>query len=128
MKPELMLLVCAVGLTVVQMLIAVVGAQMQVGLPALMGNREGLPHATGWAGRAARAHRNMLENLVLFAALVLVVSVAGRSNGMTVLGAELFVWGRLAFAVIYVIGLPWLRTLAWAVSMIGLVLMFLQVI
>jgi len=128
MKPELTLLVCAVALTVVQMLIAVVGAMLQAGLPALAGNREGMHEPAGWAGRAARAHRNMLENLVLFAALVLVVSVAGRSNGMTVLGAQLFVWGRLAYAVVYLLGLPWLRTLVWVLSMIGLVLMFLQVI
>jgi uncharacterized MAPEG superfamily protein len=127
MKPELILLVCAVGLTVVQMLIAVVGTMLQVGLPALAGNREGLPPATGWAGRATRAHRNMLESLVLFAALVLVVVVAGRSNAQTLLGAQLFLWARLAYAVIYLIGLPWLRTGAWAVSMVGLVLMFVQV-
>jgi uncharacterized MAPEG superfamily protein len=128
MKPELTLLVCAVGLTVVQMVIAVFGAMLQVGLPALAGNRESAPEITGWAGRATRAHRNMLENLVLFAALVLVVSVGGRSNAMTVLGAQVFLWGRLAHAVIYLTGLPWLRTLAWAASMVGLVLMFLQVI
>ena len=128
MKPELTLLVCAVALTVVQMLIAVVGAMLQVGLPALAGNREGMPEPAGWAGRAARAHRNMLESLVLFASLVLVVSVAGRSNGLTVLGAQLFIWARLVHAVVYLIGVPWLRTLVWAVSMIGLVLMFLQVI
>jgi uncharacterized MAPEG superfamily protein len=128
MRPELTLLVCAVGLTVVQMLVAVFGAMLQVGLPALTANREGLPEVTGWAGRAARAHRNMLENLVLFAALVLVVSVAGRGNAQTVLGAELFLWARLAYAIIYVCGIPWLRTLAWAVSMVGLVMIFLQAI
>ena len=42
MKPELMWLLWAVALTVVQMLIAVSGATLQVGLPVLAGNREGL--------------------------------------------------------------------------------------
>jgi uncharacterized MAPEG superfamily protein len=65
----MMLLVWAVLLTFVQMLIAVSGAVLQVGLPTLAGNREGLAACTGWAGRAARAHRNMLESLVQFAAL-----------------------------------------------------------
>ena len=55
MKPELMLLVWAVLLTFAQMLVAVGGATLQVGLPALAGNREGLALCTGWAGRAARA-------------------------------------------------------------------------
>jgi uncharacterized MAPEG superfamily protein len=128
MKPELMLLVWAVLLTFVQMLVAVSGATLQVGLPALAGNREGLAPCTGWAGRAARAHRNMLESLVLFAALVLVAVIAGRTNATTLLGAQLFVWARLVHAVIYVAGIPWLRTVAWLVSVIGLALIFFQLV
>lgn len=128
MKTELLLLVWAVLLTFVQMLVAVMGATLQVGLPSLAGNREGLAPCTGWAGRAARAHRNMLENLVLFAALVLVAVVAGRTNSTTLLGAQLFVWARLAYAVIYVAGIPWLRTAAWLVSVIGLALIFFQLV
>jgi len=98
MKPELTLLVWAVLLAFVQMLVAVGGATLQVGLPALAGNREGLARCTGWAGRAARAHYNMLENLVLFAALVLAAVVAGRTNSTTLLGAQIFLWARVAYA------------------------------
>lgn len=128
MKTELLLLVWAVLLTFVQMLVAVMGATSQVGLPSLAGNREGLALCTGWAGRAARAHHNMLENLVLFAALVLVAVVAGKTNSTTLLGAQLFVWARLAYAVIYVAGIPWLRTAVWLVSVIGLALIFFQLV
>jgi uncharacterized MAPEG superfamily protein len=101
---------------------------LQVGLPTLAGNREGLPEMTGWAGRAARAHRNMLESLILFAVLVLVAHIVGVRNGMTLLGAQLFFWGRVAHAIIYIAGIPWLRTAAWAVSVVGLILIFLQLI
>jgi uncharacterized MAPEG superfamily protein len=125
---ELRLLVWSVGLTILQMLVAVVGAMTQVGLPALAGNREGLPHLTGWAGRANRAHFNMLESLVLFAVLVVAASVVGKINATTALGAELFFWGRVAYAPIYIIGVPWLRTAAWAVSLVGLVLIFTQLL
>ena len=128
MTPELMYLVWSVALTVVLVVIAVSGATLEVGLPRLAGNREGLPEMTGWAGRAARAHRNMLESLVLFAALVLVAQIAGVRNPMTLLGAQLFFWGRVAHAIIYVAGIPWLRTVAWTVSMIGLLLIFLQLV
>ena len=128
MTPELSLLVWAVALAFAQMLVAVSGATLQVGLPSLAGNRDNLPALTGWAGRARRAHRNMLENIVLFAALVLVAHAAGISNAMTLLGAQLFFWGRLAHAVIYVAGIPWLRTAAWAVSAVGMVLIFLQLV
>jgi uncharacterized MAPEG superfamily protein len=128
MKPELMLLVWAVLLAFAQMLVAVGGATLQVGLPALAGNREGLAPCTGWPGRAARAHHNMLESLVLFAALVLVAVVAGKTNSTTLLGAQLFVWARLAYAVIYVAGIPWLRTAVWLVSVVGLALIFFQLV
>jgi len=124
MKPELMLLAWAVLLAFVQMLVAVSGHTLQVGLPALAGNREGLPPATGWAGRAARAHRNMIENLVLFAALVLIAAVAGKTSDMTLLGAQIFFWARLVYALVYLAGVPWLRTGVWFVSVIGLALIF----
>ena len=128
MKPELMLLVWAVVLTVVQMLIAVSGATLQVGLPALAGNRDNLPAFTGWVGRAQRAHHNMLENLVLFAALVLIAVVAGKTNDKTLLGAQIFLWARVAYAAVYLAGIPWLRTGVWFVSVIGLILIFWQLV
>lgn len=128
MKPEMMLLVWAVLLAFVQMLVAVAGATSQVGLPALAGNREGLATCTGWAGRAARAHHNMLESLVLFAALVLVAVAAGKTNANTLLGAQIFFWARLVYAVVYIAGVPWLRTAVWFASIVGLALIFFQLV
>jgi uncharacterized MAPEG superfamily protein len=128
MKPELTLLVWSVVLAFVQVLIAVQGAMMQVGLPALAGNRESLPEITGWAGRAQRAQRNMVENLVVFAALVLVAVVAGKTNDMTLLGAQIFFWARVAYAAVYIAGIPWLRTGVWFVSVIGMILIFAQLL
>jgi uncharacterized MAPEG superfamily protein len=128
MRPELNLLVWAAALTVVQVLVAVMGAFSQVGLMKLVGNREDMPKLTGWVGRAERAHVNMVLNLVLFAALVLVAAVAGKFNAMTLLGAQLFFWARVAQAIFYVAGVVWLRTLSWVVSVIGLVLIFAELV
>ena len=128
MTPELIYLVWSAVLTFVLMLIAVSGATLQVGLPTLAGNREGMPDMTSWAGRAQRAHRNMLENLILFAILVLVAQAAGVRNGMTLLGAQLFFWGRVAHAVLYIAGIPWARTAAWVVSVVGLILIAWQLV
>jgi uncharacterized MAPEG superfamily protein len=128
MTPEMMYLVWSVALTFILALIAVNGAMLQVGLPKLAGNREHMPEITGWAGRAVRAHRNMLESLVLFAVLVLVAQIANVHSAMTLLGAQLFFWGRVAHAVIYIAGIAWARTVAWAVSVVGLVLLFLAVV
>ena len=120
---ELQYLLFAVILAFVQVVIAAAAANQSVGLSALAGNREDMPPLTGFAGRAKRAHLNMLESLPLFIALVLIVAVAGKHNTTTQLGATLFFWGRLVHAVIYLLGLPWLRTLAWAVSVVGLIMM-----
>ena len=83
MSPDLKYLLLSTILCFVQMLVAATGANQAVGLPTLAGNREGLPEITGWAGRAKRAHLNMIENLVLFAALVLIAVTAGKANAMT---------------------------------------------
>jgi len=128
MTPELMYLVWSAALTLVLAVIAVSGATLEVGLPRLAGNRENMPEMASWAGRAARAHRNMLENLVLFAILVFAARFANISNAMTVLGAQLFFFGRLAHSVIYLAGIPWLRTAAWTVSVIGLLLILWQLV
>ena len=125
---ELKILVWSALLTVALVVISAVGAMGQVGLAALAGNREGMAEFTGWAGRAIRAHRNMLENLVLFAIAVLVAKFAGVSNANTVLGAQLFFWGRVAHAGLYIAGVAWARTAAFAVSTIGLLMILLQLV
>ncbi|HJQ60473.1 MAG TPA: MAPEG family protein [Vineibacter sp.] len=128
MGTELSLLTWSVALMFVQVVIAAQGASGQLGIATLAGNREDLPTISGWAGRARRAHLNMLENLVLFAILVLVAKVANKTDGMTALGAHLFFWGRLAYAVLYIAGIPWIRTGAWLVSVVGMVLIFIRLI
>lgn len=128
MTPDLTLLVWAVVLAFLQIVVAAVGTNTQVPLSVLAGNREGMPETTGWAGRAARAHRNMMESLPLFAALVLIAHVAGRVNGTAILGEQIFVWARLAHAAIYTVGLPWIRTVAWAVSVVGMGMILMQLV
>jgi uncharacterized MAPEG superfamily protein len=122
MTVELQMLVWSAALALVQMVIAVIGAQGQLGLPMLAGNRDNLPPLAGWAGRARRAHINMLESLLIFAIVVLVAHAAGETNERTALGAQLFFWGRVAYALVYVAGVPWVRTLVWAVSVAGIAL------
>lgn len=120
MSADLKYLLLSTILCFVQVLVAAAGANQTVGLTTLAGNREGLGEIGGWAGRAKRAHLNMIENLVLFGALVLIAAVAGKASATTALGAMIFFWARLAYAVVYVIGIPWLRTIIWFVSVIGM--------
>ncbi|MFO1085394.1 MAG: MAPEG family protein [Reyranellaceae bacterium] len=128
MSPDLKYLLFSTILCFVQVLVAASGANNQVGLNTLAGNRESLPEITGWAGRARRAHLNMVENLVLFAALILIAAAAGKANATTAMGAMIFFWARLAYAIIYLIGIPWLRTVAWFVSVIGMAMIALALL
>ena len=85
------------------------------------GNRHALPPPSPLAERADRAARNMLENLVLFAALV--AAVGGMHPARAILGAEIFVIARLVYWPIYLAGIPVARTLVWAVSVAGLAML-----
>jgi uncharacterized MAPEG superfamily protein len=102
--------------------------RMQVagGMEWMLGNRDTPLEAPPWVGRAQRAHANLVENLAPFAALVLSAAVAGRANGWTALGAELFLVARIAHFAIYTAGLPGLRTLAFLAGVAGEVLILVQ--
>jgi uncharacterized MAPEG superfamily protein len=126
MKPEIMYLSWSVLLAIVHMLITVVALYSHSGLMATVGNRANLPELPGWGGRAVRANDNMAQNLVLFAAVVLAVVVTGTTNPTTLLGAQLFFWARVAYAVFYIGGLPWLRTGSWLVSIAGVLMIAWQ--
>lgn len=128
MTIELRLLVWSALLAVAQMLVALLLAIGQIGLMPLVGNREKMPALEGWAGRAQRAHRNMLESLIVFAILVLTAQLAGKTSAATAFGAQLFFWSRLAYAPVYVIGIPWLRTGLWAISFMGMLQIFQQLL
>ena len=125
---ELSLLIWTAALTILQMLVSALGSISQIGLTTLAGNRDNLTETTGWASRAQRAHRNMLESIAVFAILVMSAHHLNISNDMTVLGAQLFFWGRVVFSIIYIAGIPWVRTAAWGGSLVGLILIFLQLI
>jgi len=70
----------------------------------------------------------MVENLAPFAALVLVAHVAGKANATTAMGAELFVIARIAHLIVYVAGIPVLRTVVFSVGTLGEVMILLQLL
>ena len=72
----------------------------------------------GRAGAARQSHN--LETFAFFAAAVLAVVLAQGSNASSLLGAQIYVWARLAYLPIYIVGIPYLRTLVWAASLWGI--------
>ena len=69
-----------------------------------------------WAVRMQAAHRNAVENLVVFAALVLVAHMAGISNEATASAAMIYFWARVVHVLAHTFKVPWIRTLAFVVG------------
>lgn len=69
-----------------------------------------------WAARLMRAHANAVENLAVFATLVLVAHAAGISNTLVAGASAIYFWARVAHAIAYTLALPWVRTLAFLVG------------
>jgi uncharacterized MAPEG superfamily protein len=125
MSVELRLLAYSVVLLFVLILVQANAAVKAQGGKVLAGNRDNLAPPTAFEGRTRRTLYNHIEAMALFAPLVLIAAVSNISNDMTVLGARLFFYSRVAFALVYLIGIPYLRTLVWAVGVAGTVIVFL---
>src|ERR1017187_1392816 len=80
-----------------------------------------------WAQRLYFAHTNAVENLVVFAPLVLILEAQGHSTESTVIACAVYFWARLAHAVIYALGVPVLRTLAFTVGFLAQVALVLAI-
>jgi uncharacterized MAPEG superfamily protein len=104
------------------------GLVLKLGLPVMAGNRESFPVVEGWIGRARRAHLNMVENLVPFAALVLAAAALGKLGPLTALGAQLFFWGRVGHAAAYIAGIAYVRTAAFLVAYAGMALILIAIV
>ena len=121
MTSELYYLAASGALLLVLTLIQGTRNVLVLGLPKAAAN----PEPIVWEGMNDRLNRsisNLIEALVIFTPLAVVVSVAGLSNETTALGAQLFFFARVAHAVVYIIGLPYIRTGAWAAGVAGIVM------
>lgn len=85
------------------------------------------PHAD-WAYRAAHAHRNAVENLVVFAPLAIMVHLLGLSTPLTATAALIFFVSRVAHAIIYTFGIPLLRTIAFVIGFGCQMIMALRIV
>ena len=102
--------------------IAVRGLMDAVGYPA-----DPKPLAE-WAQKMKAAHANAVENLVVFAALVLIANAAGVSNETTVLACTVYLWSRVVHLLAYTFAIPWVRTLSFVAGFACQVAIILQLI
>ena len=81
-----------------------------------------------WGRRADRAYLNAVESFAPFAALVIIAHVSGRATAMTVFWAMCFFWLRVTHAVVYLLGIPYVRTLVFTLGFVAVAGIFWEVI
>jgi|SRR5215471_13788568 len=124
MTIELSMLALSVVLGLVHIVLASHGASWQRGYAWTASARDTIvPPLRGVAGRLERGCRNYLETFPLFAAAVLMANAAGRHNWLTMLGVQLYFWGRVAYLPLYAFGIPLIRSLCWNLATGGIVLL-----
>lgn len=129
MTVDLWMLVWSAVLCVAIPYVGITGlARMPGGLAWGVGNRDDSFAVPDWILRTRRAHTNMVENLAPFACLVLVAHVAGKADGTTALGSQIFFVARVAHAGVYIAGIPVLRTAMFALGGLGEILILLRIL
>ena len=128
MSVEMGCLYAAMVLALVHLTAASFSFKAQVGNRYTVGPRNEDIRPTGLAGQLDRAQRNFLETFPVFVAAVLMAHLLDRSGVMSAVGALLYIGGRTLFLPLYAWGVPWLRTIAWNIATLGLVLVMVQLV
>ena len=110
MTSELMNLTWVTTLTAVMWMPYILNMIAVRGLIDAVGYPEDPAPLSAWAAKMKAAHANAVENLVVFAALVLIANAAGVSNDTTVLACQVYFWARLVHLLSYTFAIPWVRT------------------
>ncbi len=113
MKPELLYLALATAFTGLLWVPYIIDRTLVWGLMDSVGYPDHPKAQSTWAQRLMRAHANAVENLVIFAPLVLTAHAAGISNAAIGTAAMVYFWARVVHAAAYTAKLPWVRTLAF---------------
>ncbi len=129
MTTETLIILLTFVLALVNYLTPAYFALANAGLMALAGPRDGVGVGDGLVGqRAERANANFKETLPWAIGLLILVQVTGDANSMTALGGWLYLICRVLYIPFYLLGVPYLRSVAWTVSMVGLVIIALQLL
>ena len=116
MKTELQYLVYVTVLTGLLWVPYILDRIAKWGLAGAVGYPDSPPAQSPWARRLMKAHGNAVENLVVFAALVLAAHALGVSNGAIATAAIVYFWARVVHVLAHTFAVPWVRTLAFAVG------------
>ncbi len=120
---ELQMVAAAVLIGIIHLLWAAAAAQPQRGLKWNTGPRDEPVVLTGVAGRLERAFANFRETFPFFVALVLIDYLGGRLGALTAYGAVTYVVARAVYIPLYALGVPFVRSLTWVASMVGILML-----
>jgi len=120
MTKELLWLTLTVILTGLMWVPYILDRIMVRGLMGAMDNpKRGDKPQAPWAQRLYFAHTNAVENLIIFAPLVLILDAQGHSTESTVIACAVYFWARLVHVIVYTMGVPVFRTLAFTVGFLA---------
>lgn len=126
---EITVLGLSVVLLIVQMFLASIPTTMELGGDYQAGPRDERRVAKGrFAGRASRAFRNLLETYPAFVALALALTVTGRGGGYAATAAIVWMVARVLYAPLYLVDIPYARSIAWFVSLLALIAMLVKLL
>lgn len=128
MSNELMWLVWVTALTAVLWVPYILNMIAVRGLVDAVGYPDDPKPLSPWAQKMKAAHANAVENLVVFAALVLVANAAGVSNETTALACQIYFWARVVHVASYTFAIPWVRTLAFVTGFACQAALILQLV
>ena len=116
MKTELLYLTLVAAFTGLMWVPYILDRISVRGLMDAVGYPENPKPQSVWAQRLMKAHANAVENLVIFATLVLVAHAIGLTNPIIAGACAVYFWARVVHALAYTFGVPWVRTLAFTVG------------
>ena len=128
MTSELLSLTWVTALTAVLWVPYILNLIVVRGLIDAVGYPDDPKPLSGWAAKMKAGHSNAIENLVVFATLVLIANAAGVSNDTTVLACQIYFWARLVHVAAYTFAVPWVRTLAFVAGFGSQVALLLQIL
>ncbi|MES2297017.1 MAG: MAPEG family protein [Pseudomonadota bacterium] len=129
MTSELSILAWTLALALFQIFLHMALRSRETGMGYAFGSRdEAAPPQGSVTARIQRAQANLYETLPLFAGAILVAHAAGREGAMTLLGAQLYLAGRVLYVPLYAAGIRVLRSLVWGVSLVGLVMVLFAIL
>lgn len=119
MKTELFYLALVTALTGLLWVPYILDRVATRGLMDAVGYPENPKPQSAWAQRLMKAHANAVENLVVFATLVLVAHALGISNSAIASASVVYFWARVVHALGYTLAVPWVRTLSFTVGFVA---------